>query len=112
MGAREIIQQFLEPLGLGSLAERLWQRQLEVNDLDRVFLELEDYDEFKARFPAFHALRDAGRAISVGQYVGLERTFKQIFASAGLPRGMYDQPDDFAELIGGEVSPQEVADRV
>lgn len=46
-----------------------------------------------------------------GQIIQLEDTYRQIFTAAGIPKAYWGM-DDLHELIGQDVSPQEVSDRV
>lgn len=62
---------------------------------------------YKARFGGMAALREKGRPINEAQYLDLERSYTQIARQFDLPPGFYDEPSDFARLIGGEVSPVE-----
>lgn len=45
-------------------------------------------------------------------YVQLEQSYKQLMIKHGVPSTLFDSPDDFAELIGNDVSPVEVNDRL
>jgi len=49
--------------------------------------------------------------LNEGQIIQLEDTYRQIFTAAGIPKKFWQQ-DDLNNLIGQDVSPQEVADRV
>lgn len=46
------------------------------------------------------------------QYIALEQGYKQLFLRYGVPADMFDSPDDLAALIGNDVSPVEVNDRL
>lgn len=52
------------------------------------------------------------RLLSPAEYIELEKTYRDIFSEAGLPAGFYDNPNDFANLIGSGVSASEVNTRV
>lgn len=49
--------------------------------------------------------------LNEGQIIQLEDTYRQIFTAAGIPEKFWEQ-GDLNNLIGQDVSPQEVADRV
>ena len=49
--------------------------------------------------------------LNEGEIIQLEDTYRQIFTAAGIPEKFWEQ-DDLNNLIGQDVSPQEVADRV
>lgn len=98
-------------------ANRAWQQfATEYGDAateDQFRLWVQDTDEFKQRFPAIEQRRAKGLApISPYDYVELERTYQEIMRASGLPKGFYDNPRDFTELIAKNVSPAEVQSRV
>lgn len=45
-------------------------------------------------------------------YIALEQSYKSLMSRYGVPVTLFDSPDDFAELIGGDVSAVEVNDRL
>jgi hypothetical protein len=45
-------------------------------------------------------------------YIALEQGYKQLYLQYGVPATLFDSPDDFAELIGRDVSAVEVNDRL
>lgn len=112
MSARAILQQYLDEYGLGSLGDRLFNQFLEGQPIDQIMLNLRQSDEYKARFAGMAELQRKGRAINEATYITLERSFAQVMRGAGLPEGLFDDPSDFAKLIGGEVAPTEFAQRV
>lgn len=110
--AKAIINSALEQYGLGALGDRLWNDYLGGSPMEQVFFNLRQAPEYKQRFAGMDALVKKGRAISESQYLDLERTYAQMFRTYGLPPAMYDNPDDYARLIGGEVAPTEIRDRL
>ncbi|MCY4060576.1 MAG: hypothetical protein OXG44_21580 [Gammaproteobacteria bacterium] len=77
-----------------------------------VVREIRGSDAYAARFPAQQTRSDSGyRALSEQEYLRLEQGYRQSLVEFGLPEHFYDEPEDFAAWIGGDVSPQEVADR-
>lgn len=65
------------------------------------------------RFAGNEQRRKAGlNVLSEDRYIALESTYSQTMRAAGLPTGFYDSPDDFATLIGSDVSPAELNARV
>ena len=110
--AKAIINKALSEFGLGALGEWAWSTYLDAGNVDQVMLDLRQRPEYQARFAGMKALADKGRAISESQYVDLERTYVQLYKAVGLPASFYDQPDDFAALIGGEVAPTELRERL
>tara|TARA_Y100001956_G_scaffold9399_1_gene8087 strand:- start:219 stop:872 length:654 start_codon:yes stop_codon:yes gene_type:complete len=51
-------------------------------------------------------------AISEAEYIRLERDYRSIMRAANLPANFHDTPDDFTNLISGDVSAQEFQQRV
>lgn len=111
--ASDIIKQALAQWGLSELGadvDRLFREGL--SD-DAVNLELQRTDAYKRRFAGNEARTKAGLSVlSPAEYLSVEASYRQVMQSYGLPQGFWDQPDDFTNLIGRDVSPQEVNERV
>jgi hypothetical protein len=58
------------------------------------------------------ALRAKKRTITESEYMNIEKQMTQTARFFDLPKGFYDNPDDFGKLIGGEVSAKEYQDRL
>ena len=102
-----------ENYGLGSLAPRIAEFVYNGYSSDTVSLLLQDSPEYKQRFAGNEARRKAGLPVlSPSDYLSTESSYRQIMASAGLPKGFYDSPDSFAKFIGQDVSPTELKTRV
>jgi hypothetical protein len=70
-------------------------------------------DIYRARFAGNVTRRKAGlNVLSEKAYIAIENQFSQTMRAAGLPSGFYDSPDDFAALIGADVSPSELVSRI
>lgn len=116
--AIQILRTTLERYGLGSLTDRVWQLYSDgtlpaTSDIDTIGTALADTPEFQARFPANAQRRAKGLPeLTVSEYIGLERGYRNAMQGSGLPSGFYDQPSDFSNLIGADVSVAEVQDRV
>lgn len=110
--ARAMIQATLDQIGLGAAGDRLWQQYLAGSPIEQIWTDFRASAEYKARFPYMEELAKKGRAISEAEAIATERSLAQVARAAGLPAGFYDSPDDFAKLIGGEVSPAEWSKRV
>lgn len=79
----------------------------------RIFGIIRNTNVYKQRFAGLEQRRANGlSAISEAEYISLERFYRQTMMAAGMPAGFYDQPDDFATLIGRDVSPAEFSQRV
>ena len=69
--------------------------------------------EYAARFPGMAVRRELNLpTISESEYIGLERSYRTIMRAANLPANFHDGPEDFTNLISGDVSAQEFQQRV
>lgn len=110
--ARSLITNALDQYGLGSLGDWAWNRYLQTGSTSQVFLELKDQQAYKDRFPAMADLAKSGQAISEAAYVNYEQTVGQLLQQYGIPKGMYDTPQEIATMLTHQVSPSEVNDRL
>jgi len=73
---------------------------------------LRETDEFKDRFAGMGKRLENGlNAVSITEYIALERNYANVLAEFGLPKSFYDSPDDFANFIGNDISADEFATR-
>ena len=107
------VQGLLSDYDLGSLADWAWEQIVDGNSPEMVMQQLRNRSEFKNRFKGM-AIRDEKGlpAISPAEYIQYERQAYQLMRAANLPAGFYDERDDFAELIGKDVSPSELNQRI
>ena len=111
--ALEIIKDTLSQYGLEGLSGEAYNMLIEGSSPEAVTLRLRETEQFQERFKGMEMRREAGfPAISPGEYIALERNYKQTMIAAGIPAGFYDSPDDFAAFIGNDVSPNEMSQRV
>ena len=107
------IKALLDAYGLGSLVDWAYDQMVNGRDEVQVTQDLRDRDEFKARFRGLEIRRQRGLPpMSVDEYLAYERQAASIMHAAGLPAGFYDSPDDYADLIGKDVSVNELQQRV
>ncbi|MEV7908576.1 hypothetical protein AB0P04_44000, partial [Streptomyces anulatus] len=110
--AYEYLKHLFEGYGLGSLASKILGYVQEGYDANTVTMMLQDTPEYKQRFAANEQRRSNGLAVlSPAEYLELERSYRQILSSYGMPEGFYDQQSDFQSWIGGDVSPSEINER-
>lgn len=84
-----------------------------ITDSDAILFELRDTPTFQTRFKANTARAKKGLPeLDPATYVGLEQSFREVLRSNNLPVGFYDENDDFAKLIEGDVSVAELQDRI
>ena len=107
------LEEMLDEYGLGTLKGWAWdQIKSGVSEL-RIIQNLRETAEYKARFPGMEARGTAGLPqMSESDYLAYERSVREIMRRHGMPPGFYDDPNDFAELIAADLSPDEVQSRV
>lgn len=89
------------------------QEVISGNSNDQIIMDLEQTPEFDAQFPGIKLRRDRGLPpITPANYISTIDSYTQIMRAGGLPAGFYDTPQDFAELIGNDVAPTELQDRI
>lgn len=111
--AYQMLQQMLEQWGLAELAPDVLKLLQDGHTQDQVSILIQDTDAYKRRFSGNDARRKAGlAALSPGEYLSAEASYRRILESSGMPKGFYDHPDDFAKWIGADVSPTEIQSRV
>lgn len=99
--------------GLESLAGKIYDFVKNGYSADTISLLLQDTPEYKDRFAGNEIRKKQGLPVlSAGEYLATEAAYRQVMESAGLPRGFYDNKNDFSDLIGKNVSPTEVQNRV
>lgn len=67
---------------------------------------------YQKRFPGMQALSSRGQAISEGEYIDLERSYRNVLSASNLPKQYYDSFDDYGRFIAGGVSAAEVEGRI
>lgn len=99
--------------GLETLAPQIVRMVREGMSADTISISLQETPEYKTRFSANAIRIKAGLpALSPGEYLATERSYRQIMQEAGLPIGFYDQSSDFTTWISMDVAPTEVKRRV
>ena len=113
-GSKAIIADTLALYGLpASLAKTLNDALVGGESGTAIAMQIRDTDEYRARFPAMAQRRELNLpAVSEADYLNLERNFRTIMQAAKLPSTFHDAPEDFDQLISGDVSPQEFQERV
>jgi peptidoglycan hydrolase-like protein with peptidoglycan-binding domain len=106
------LRQTLKALRLESLTD--WAaEQLRINrSPEEIMILLTDTPEFRARFPAYHDIQDAGHGMTLAEMIEFEDATREILRSAGLPPSFYDGPEDFAQLMRSNLSVMEIQDRI
>jgi len=99
---------------LGEFLYGVYSRgEVDINNPDALIFSLREQQAYKTRFAGNKARADKGLSeLDPGSYIALEDNYRRLMQSNGLPPGFYDQTDDFTKLIEGDVSAQELQDRV
>lgn len=107
------LKELLDQYGLGSLAGFVQSELIAGRSQAEIALDLRKTPEFAAAFPEIAAREKAGLPpISPGEIISYRNAAGQMMRAAGLPEGFYDSPNDFAQMIGGNVSLAELSDRI
>ena len=115
--AKNTIKAVLATYGLGGLSEKLYklyaEGTIDINNPDAIIFAIRGEAEYQTRFAGNKSRADKGLSeLDPGSYIALEDNYRRLMQSNGLPPGFYDQTDDFTKLIEGDVSAQELQDRV
>lgn len=114
------IQGILQQYGLESLSNWAWTEISQNKSPAEVEQDLRGTQQFKDRFPAIglreqYNLTHPGAnmpALSPGEYVSYEKSYRQLLHNAGLPQGFLDDPTHVTKLLAGDVSIAEMTQRV
>lgn len=111
--AYDLMQQMLTDWGLESLSSTVYDLLVQGYSQDNVSVLLRDTDAYKQRFKGNQLRKQAGLAVlSPAEYLSVERSYRQLLRTSGIPEGFWDQQDDFTQLIAKDVSPMELQRRV
>lgn len=111
--AYETLKRLFEGYGLGTLSSKILEYVQQGYGPDTISLMLQDTPEYKQRFAGNETRRKNNLSVlSPAEYLEVERSYRQIMESNGMPKGFYDSLDDFTSWIGSDVSPAELTDRV
>ena len=115
------LKKTLDSLSLGFLfpilSRLITDPSIDIEDEDAVSKYIEadtaSQDAIKKRFIGNEGRVRAGRQpLTPKEYIQAEQTYALALQNNGMPQGFYDQPDDFAKLIGGNVSAVEFNNRI
>jgi hypothetical protein len=111
--AYSYLMNLFKSYGLDSLAPKILEYVQQGYGPDTISLMLQDTPEYKQRFKANDLrIKNGLSVLSPAEYTALERTYRQILESNGMPTGFYDSLDDFSQWIADDVSPTEIQERV
>jgi hypothetical protein len=115
--ARVSIKALLAKYKLDSLFDTVWGNytsdMVDYTDTDALAMSIRETEAYKTRFVGNEMRRSKGLGdLSPSTYIALEDSFKKTMRSNGIPDDFYDKPEDFAQLIAGDVSVAEFNDRI
>lgn len=111
--AFEALNNLFSTYGLGTLAPKIFDFIQKGYSADTIGILLQDTSEYKERFKGNDLRKAQGLPVlAPNEYLSVESSYRQLMRQAGLPEGFYDQPSDFNDFIGKDVSPTELKDRV
>ena len=80
---------------------------------DAAYLALRQTKAYKAAFPGMQKRAENKLSpMNEQQYLDWQSSFTSVMRNNGIPSGFYDSPDDFANLIGNDIDPDEIKGRV
>ena len=115
LDAQAYIDAVLNTYDLGGLSSKAWEQIVNgtADSPERLIQWLRDQQEYKDRFKGMAIRQSKGlAAISEGEYISYERQAFQLMRDAGMPPEFWDQHDDFANLIGADLSINELNSRI
>jgi len=113
-GATAILTRLVGAMGLPiTVVSKLKAMMVDGLSEEAIKLEIRQTEEYKDRFPGM-AVRMANgfSPITEAAYLQNEDTYYELLRLHGLPPRFYDDREDFASLIGQDVSPEEFSERV
>ena len=115
--AYDLLNEF-KLLGLDSLLEDIKRLIIDGVGDDQLLLEIRKTPAWQKRFAANKTRLAKGlRALSEGEYIDLETKYQDIMRNYGLPASYYSKTatgtnESFEKLIGGNVSPVKLEERI
>lgn len=102
-----------EGAALNQLVDLAYGMLIKQTPNENILIQLAESQPYKDRFKGMQMRADARLApISAADYIALERSYKQTMMAAGIPESFYDEVDELAGFIGGDVSQAEFTERV
>lgn len=106
------LKTLFDSYGLGSLAPKILTYLQDGFGSDTITVLLQQTDEYKKRFAGNQQrIANGLQVLTPAEYLSTEASYKQLLRQNGLS-DHFDNPSNFAEWIGKDVSPTELSDRV
>lgn len=112
-GQKADLKAELDSWGLSSLYDQAWAMKAAGAADSQIVDWIRTTDLYKQRFAGNVERQAKGLTpLSEAEYLAYEEQTRQAMRAAGLPPSFYDQPSDFADFIGKDVSASEVNSRI
>lgn len=102
----------LTSAGMGGLVDTINNWILQDKTAAQIAIDIRKEQVYKDRFPGMEALAKAGKAVSEGTYISMERGMIGILKAYGLDDKVLGTTQKLGEVIGGLVNVQEYENRV
>lgn len=126
--AGDAVDSMFQNLGLGdalvksitNAIDKVYNTYLDPSEA-QIMNEIYSSEAYKQRFKGNEVIRKrlaegkgrpGDRMLTPAQYIEQERQYREVLQEADMPGGFYDNPDDFANLIGNSISIAEFKNRV
>ena len=107
------LEQKFKEFGLASLVPQIKEYIVQGYSGETISILLQESKEYRERFKGNEDRKKRGLPVlSPADYLGLEREYKNLFRQYGLPKDMFDSNQDLTKYIAGDVSPNEMQDRL
>lgn len=112
--AKERIAAILDSYGLGGLNGLAWDLIVQGSTDAEIMRRIRETPEYDQRFGRVNKARQAAGLLpkTEAEIMNYESQYAELMHAAGLPAGFYDSYTDFQDLIAGDVSVNELAQRV
>jgi hypothetical protein len=115
--ARDILRSGLASYGLDSLYDAIWTKytrgEVDPDNSDAFIYALKEEPAYKQRFAANEIRKARGLPeLLPSTYLSMEQEYRNVMSFNGLPQGFYSDSDQLNKLIGGDVSVNELNNRL
>lgn len=111
--ALSYVQNVLDEYDLGELSTWAWEQIVGGSSPEMLIQSMREQQAFKDRFSGMEIRKELGLpAISPAEYISYERYAAGLMREANMPAEFWDQRQDFALLIGNDVSLNELNSRI
>lgn len=115
VGADQALIALFNQYNLGGLAKALVGFAQQGLGQDEAYLKLRETKEYQTRFKGNFDRQKKFPHLSLlseAEYISKEQSIEQDMREYGLPKGFYDQPEDYAKLIAANIGREELRQRL